>query len=245
MKAAITPSAAGRPSAMADRLGARPGKRRLDFLMEPLWLRDITRTKKEGHHALDTGTPGKRSSLRGGQVQLPRGDRGILIEERGFDEELIGIACEFDDASGVGGMIDGVHHVDNPFARFDMQYFRFQLTQRERPLRAPVGRDGWDRDERAIRFASSNRLLEVREPGTNRQPEAPNTILPDIDAELFLEREGETGYPVIEPHGPHAAFLVVEQDTVLDDRRCHIFTLEGIARVKFRGHCQRISMQLR
>ena len=99
--------------------------------------------------------------------------------------------------------------------------------------------------ERLIRLAAAHRPLEIGEPGADRQPEAPQAVLPDVDARLFLERKGEAGDAVIERHGADAEFRLVDQDAGCRDRRRQRLPMKGIARVELGRDGEQIFMQLR
>ena len=157
------------------------------------------------------GAPGEAPGLPAGQVVLLRRARHLVAREGRLDEQPVGAPREVDDRGGVALMVDDVGHVDDLLAGHDAQGRGAQLAERHGPLAYAGSVAPAHGDRGGVRLAARHRRLEVAQPGADRQAEALEAALPDIDVELLLEREGEAGDLVVEDRGADAEGLLVEQ----------------------------------
>jgi len=144
---------------------------------------------------------------------------GVLVEEDRFDQQHIGPARKFHDASDVLRVMDDVGHVRDAAARDDPDR-RPEFGEGQRPLDAAAIALPAGANRCRVTGAGQHRLLEPLQPWTDWQSHCGELVLPEIDVPGFLQSKTKHRHLVVKEGGadPEASFAD-EQAIVAVDRR--------------------------
>src|ERR1700746_3806821 len=109
---------------------------------------------------------------------------GIHVEERRLHKELISPARQRDDPIDVRFVVGSVHHISD---LLPTRYAQCVLLEHAEGNGLVVTND----DFTVVRRTSPHRSLRIAEPWADGKPEQLESFAPNINAQLFLEREGK------------------------------------------------------
>jgi len=95
-----------------------------------------------------------------------------------------------------------------------------------------------------IRFSAPHSLFGVVEPTSYREPKQVESFFPNIDAQLFIECEGQARRPVIEHRGIDPKCLFVDHPARIQIRHREFAPAESLARAKLTGECNAVTGDL-
>src|SRR5262245_37333819 len=176
----------------------------------------------EWHDAGSAGISCERARLRGGEMAPFGGELRVLVQKGGLNEELVGAARELDDPCDVRLVERCVHDVDNSMSARGAQ--RLLLEHAE-----GYGQIVADDDRAVVRRPAPDRPLGLVQPRTDRKTQPIEPLLPHVDPQRLLKREGEAGRAVIEHDALDAKLLFLEQRSRRQRRRGELASLEGFA----------------
>src|SRR5215813_6377031 len=148
---------------------------------KPVLLVAIAGREVEGDKSRNARSPCDVTGLPCRKMLPLCGNLRIRVKKRRFDEELIGTACQRDDAVDVLVVIGGVDYIGNLLSPRRAQRMLLEHAEGD-------GKAMPNNDFAVVWLASPNRALVFIEPRSDAKPERLETPPPHVDAELFLER---------------------------------------------------------
>jgi hypothetical protein len=169
----------------------------------------------EGHGERHAGGTSKLSRLPCRQVSLAPGMIDVLVQEHRLDEQQVGAASELDQAPPVGSRAGDVADVADHLPWREREHAPSQFAERQHAVVAAVPVAPVHAHRRLVRGGLLHQRPQSTEPGSGRQSQRLETVLPDVNVDAFLEPEAETRDPVVESGAAQAEIGLLEQEARL------------------------------